>query len=71
MHVVEVSRQLLEQKKKEDKVADQKAGDPSANEGVGGVSVRKSDAVLNCPGCMGTLCLDCQRSVAEIYTSYS
>ena len=25
---------------------------------------KKSDAILNCPACMTTLCLDCQRSVS-------
>ncbi|XP_072292280.1 E2F-associated phosphoprotein isoform X2 [Eucyclogobius newberryi] len=27
----------------------------------GGVALSRSDAVLNCPACMTTLCLDCQR----------
>ena len=34
-------------------------GAPAAAGGV--AAMPKSDAVLNCPACMATLCLDCQR----------
>ena len=39
----------------EDDVLDDTTDEP------GGPSLLKSDAVLSCPACMSTLCLDCQR----------
>lgn len=32
-------------------------------EGSKAVAVPTSDAILSCPACMTTLCLDCQRSL--------
>ena len=63
---VEVSRRL-EQKRSGKKpprdghgrAAKQKDGKSHGE--VEGVALPKSDAVLNCPACMVSLCLDCQR----------
>ena len=62
---VKVSRQLEKQKRlrmsgseSADEVATK---DPGVTEPP--VVLPQSDAVLNCPACMTTLCLDCQRYV--------
>ncbi|XP_071491805.1 E2F-associated phosphoprotein-like [Diadema antillarum] len=45
---------------------DQAAGQ-SSDGGDGGAGVHKTDAILNCPACMTTLCIDCQRH--EVYSN--
>ena len=37
----------------------------STSSGISAAKVTESDAVLNCPGCMTLLCMDCQRH--EVY----
>lgn len=39
--------------------------DGASSSGMSAARVTESDAVLNCPGCMSLLCMDCQRH--EIY----
>lgn len=64
-HNVKASEELTKSKSDrrqdpdEDDVLDDTTDEP------GGPSLLKSDAVLSCPACMSTLCLDCQRH--EVY----
>ena len=52
---------LAQEKKRQQQDPDVGGGASSQPPPSGGVAMPKSDAVLNCPACMTTLCLDCQR----------
>ena len=61
--LVKVSEHLEQQKKTRERTSKPAGGsvkEPAATKSA----LPKSDAVLNCPACMSTVCLDCQRSVS-------
>lgn len=55
--VVRVSEELQKKQKQKSSTGEQPTSEDTAQK----VDVPQSDAVLNCPACLSTLCLDCQR----------
>ena len=55
--VVRVSEELQKKQKQKSSSGEQPTSEGTAQK----VTVPQSDAVLNCPACLSTLCLDCQR----------
>lgn len=66
LSTVEVSQELEQKKKsKLEEVGGPSSGQSAVAGSRGKAAIPKSDAVLNCPACMATLCLDCQRLVTS------
>ena len=71
VYAVEVSRKLKSSRKPprdgrgKSSISGKKEGEKPKEEEQ--VPLPKSDAVLNCPACMVSLCLDCQRFATQLY----